>query len=77
MPLALDLNISNEVLSACADPSSDIDEAEVIAETNLADRVGIEEIERVRRVLLAMDARRFELFISDLLFVIADSQTFA
>jgi HJR/Mrr/RecB family endonuclease len=67
VPLALDLAISSQVLLSSERAVLNADDDEVVTEEGIRSVNNIEQIEQVRSKLLAMEARRFEFFIKDLL----------
>jgi HJR/Mrr/RecB family endonuclease len=67
VPLADDLSISSQVLLASGYPTDRSDDDDVVVGEGAQTVRDLENIERVRSKLLAMEARRFEFFIKDLL----------
>jgi hypothetical protein len=66
IPLAFDEAISREVILASGHPAY-ADDDEVVSDGRIQSVSGIEQAERIRSKLLALDAKQFEFFIKDLL----------
>jgi HJR/Mrr/RecB family endonuclease len=67
LPLAHDAAISNEVLTESRQRMANTSEDDEIVDESIPQAQNVEEIEQVRGKLLAMEPRRFEFFIKDLL----------
>jgi HJR/Mrr/RecB family endonuclease len=67
VPLAVDMAISSQLLLSSGPSVLNAADDEVVVERGLQSASNVEQIEHVRSKLLAMEARRFEFFIKDLL----------
>ncbi len=67
VPLALDAIISRETIGKSGGVISDSDDDLIVNESDLQKSADIEGIERVRSKLMAMEPRRFEFFVKELL----------
>jgi len=67
VPLMLDARISAEVLGKSRKAVINLDDDMIVNESADREVDGIEKIERVRSALLAMEPRRFEFFVKELL----------
>jgi HJR/Mrr/RecB family endonuclease len=67
VPLALDAIISREALGKSGGVISNSDDDSIVNTGDSQEPADIEEIERVRSRLMAMEPRRFEFFVKDLL----------
>jgi len=67
LPLAVDVRVSNEILTASRLEAANNPDDDIVDEGHDQRTENIERIEKVRRSLLSMDPKRFEFFIKELL----------